>query len=106
MKPGGHFALRFPNAQRPFGLAPQFGDPTHRTALSRSAFEQLIQGTSLEIVRYRGSFRIGGGGPLKRSARFTRWALQGLIARVLNFVYAQNIPWDPVVVLVLRRRCP
>jgi 2-polyprenyl-3-methyl-5-hydroxy-6-metoxy-1,4-benzoquinol methylase len=103
LKPGGHFALRFPNAQSPFGLAPQFGDPTHRTALSRSAFEPMIQGTTFEVVRYRGSFRIGGGGPLKRLARAARSALQGLIARTLNFVYAQSIPWDPVVVLVLRK---
>ena len=42
LKPGGHLVLRFPNAQSPFGLAPQNGDPTHKTALSRSAFEPLI----------------------------------------------------------------
>jgi len=104
LKPGGHLALRFPNAQSPFGLAPQHGDPTHKTALSRSIFEQLIQGMSFEIVRYQGSFRIGGGGPLKSLARFVRSVLQRLIARSLNFVYAQDIPWDAVVVLVLRKR--
>jgi 2-polyprenyl-3-methyl-5-hydroxy-6-metoxy-1,4-benzoquinol methylase len=103
LRPDGHLALRFPNAQSPFGLAAQFGDPTHKTALSRSAFEQLMHGTSFEVVRYQGSYRIGGGTLLKRMARATRSGLQRLIARTLNFIYAQNIPWDPVVVLVLRK---
>jgi 2-polyprenyl-3-methyl-5-hydroxy-6-metoxy-1,4-benzoquinol methylase len=104
LKPGGHLALRFPNAQSPFGLAPQFGDPTHKTALSRSAFEQLIQGTRFEIVHYQGSYRIGGGTLLERTARALRSGLQRLLGGVLNLIYAQNIPWDPVVVLVLRKR--
>ena len=47
LKPGGHLVLRFPNAQSPFGLAPQNGDMTHKTALSRSVFEQLISGNEL-----------------------------------------------------------
>jgi len=62
MKPGGHLLMRFPNAQSPFGLAPQNGDPTHKSALSRDVFELLVQKTGFEIVRYGGSYRIGGGG--------------------------------------------
>lgn len=104
LKPGGHLILRFPNAQSPFGLAPQNGDPTHKTGLSRSAFEQLIQGTSFEIVRYAPSFRIGGGGLATRLVRRLRYAARDLIGGLLNAIYAQDIPWDPVVVLVLRKR--
>ena len=103
LKPGGHLLLRFPNAQSPFGLAPQFGDPTHRVGLSRGVFEQLIQGSSFEIVRYGGSARAPGRGIVTRVVRLIRYALQGAIARLLNAIYAQNIPWDAVVVLVLRR---
>ncbi len=103
LKPGGHLLLRFPNAQSPFGLAPQNGDPTHKTALSRSVFEQLIQGTSFAIVRYTPSYRIGGGGLAKRLVRRLRYGARDLIGGLLNAVYAQDIPWDPVVVLVLRK---
>ena len=103
LKPGGHLILRFPNAQSPFGLAPQNGDPTHVTALSRSAFEQLTQPLALEIVSYEASFRITGGGLVRSLMRRLRYIGRDLIAGLLNFVYAQNIPWDPVVVLVLRK---
>lgn len=103
LKPGGYLILRFPNAQSPFGLAPQFGDPTHKSALSRSAFEQLIQGTSFKIERYAGSHVVGGGGLARSLARFARRSARKLIGHTLNAVYAQDIPWDPVVTLVIRR---
>lgn len=106
LKPGGHLILRFPNAQSPFGLAPQNGDPTHKSQLSRSVFEQLIQGSSFAVVRYAPSYRIGGGPFLKRMVRAVRYALRSLISAVLNFIYAQEIPWDPVVVLVMRKVAP
>jgi SAM-dependent methyltransferase len=107
LKPGGHLVLRFPNAQSPFGLAPQYGDPTHKTALSRGAFEQLIQGIPLNVVRYAPSFRLRAGGSVKRRlGRALRYALRDLIGRTLNAIYAQDIPWDPVVVLVLQKAQP
>lgn len=104
MKPGGHLLLRFPNAQSPFGLAPQNGDPTHKSALSRDVFELLVRKTSFEIVRYSGSFRIGGGGLMRSLARRLRILLRAIIATTLNFAYATKIPYDPVVVIVLRLR--
>lgn len=103
LRPGGHVILRFPNAQSPFGLAPQNGDPTHRSPLSRGVFEQLIQPLSLEIIRYDASFRITGGGIARGFVRRLRYLGRDLIAGLLNFIYSQNIPWDPVVVLVLRK---
>lgn len=104
LKPGGHIILRFPNAQSPFGLAPQNGDPTHKSALSRSVFEPLIQGTSFAVVRYAPSYRIASGSLPRRAARAIRHALRSLVSATLNFIYAQDIPWDPVVVLVLRKK--
>ena len=104
LKPGGHLVLRFPNAQSPFGLAPQNGDPTHKSALSRSAIEPLIQATSFAIVRYAPSYRIGRGGLAKWLARRLRYIARDLISGLLNAIYAQNIPWDSVVVLVLRKK--
>jgi hypothetical protein len=95
--------MRFPNSQSPFGLAPQNGDPTHKTALSRSIFEQLIQGTAFEIVRYAPSFRVRRGSVGKRLGILLRSAARDLISCSLNAIYAQDIPWDPVVVLVLRK---
>jgi 2-polyprenyl-3-methyl-5-hydroxy-6-metoxy-1,4-benzoquinol methylase len=103
LKPGGHLVLRFPNAQSPFGLPPQNGDPTHRSALSRSVFEQLCQTIPFEFVRYAPSYRTPGKGIAKRLVRGLRGAMRDGISRLLNFVYASNIPWDSVVVLVLRK---
>jgi 2-polyprenyl-3-methyl-5-hydroxy-6-metoxy-1,4-benzoquinol methylase len=103
LRPEGRVFLRFPNAQSPFGLASQNGDPTHKTGLSRSVFEQLLVTTSLEIVDYAPSYRIRGGSLPKRAVRLTRALLRRAIAASLNFIYTQNIPWDPVVVLVLKK---
>lgn len=103
LKPGGHLVLRFPNAQSPFGLPPQNGDPTHRSALSRSVFEQLCQSIPFDFVRYGPSYRPQGKGIVKRIARGLRGALRDGISMLLNFIYASNIPWDSVVVLVLRK---
>lgn len=104
LKPGGYLLLRFPNAQSPFGLAPQHGDPTHRTALSRSLFEQLIQGSSLEIVRYGHQFRAKGRSPGVFLVRMVRHLLRDAISLCLNFIYATRIPYDPVAVIVMRKR--
>ena len=104
LKPGGHLVLRFPNAQSPFGLAPQNGDPTHKSALSRSIIEHLTTGGPLEVVRYAAPFRITGGGIAKRFARRLRYIARDIIAVTLNAIYTQSIPWDPVVVIVLRKK--
>ena len=104
LKNGGHLVLRFPNAQSPFGLAPQYGDPTHRSGLSRSAIEQLSQGTGLDVVRYGHAYRVFHASVSVRAARLLRAVLREIVGRVLGFVYATDIPWDPVVVLVMRKR--
>ena len=103
LRPGGRLVLRFPNGQSPFGLQPQMGDPTHKVALSRSVMELLIAGHSFKIVRYGPSYVHGGHGMGKRLARSVRAILRGLISQTLNFIYATNIPYDPVVVIVLER---
>lgn len=103
LKPGGRLALRFPNGQSPFGLAPQYGDPTHRLALSRPVIEYYLHGAPFEVVRYCGVYRIGGGGLRRRLGRAARGLLQDAIAHVLRAVYMQDIPFDPVVMLILSR---
>jgi len=104
LKPGGHLVMRFPNAQSPFGLAPQNGDPTHRSQLSRGVFEQLLQGRGLEIVRYGHQFRARGRTPAIFIARLMRHLLRDLISACLNAIYTTRIPYDAVVTLVLRKR--
>lgn len=103
LKPGGSLLMRFPNAQSPFGLAPQHGDPTHRCYLSRSVFEQLTQGSRFEIVRYDHQFRAKGRGPAAVLVRLVRHGLRDLISACLNFIYATRLPYDAVVVIVLRK---
>lgn len=106
LKSEGHLILRFPNAQSPFGLAPQHGDPTHKSALSRNSFEQLTYGMNLKIVRYAPSFRARGGPMTERLVRAIRYAVRDLIGATLNAVYAQSIPWDSVVTLVMQKSSP
>lgn len=101
--PGGHLLLRFPNAQSPFGMAPQFGDPTHKIGLSRSAFELIVGERAFEFVRYAGSARIGGGGVPRALKRRLRHGLQSTLNATLRFIYATDIPYDPVAVLLLRK---
>ncbi|NNE23910.1 MAG: class I SAM-dependent methyltransferase [Rhizobiales bacterium] len=103
LSPGGHLIMRFPNAQSPFGLAPQFGDATHKSALSRSIIEQLVQTMNLEVVRYGPSFRVAGSGLGNRIGRRVRWLMRDAVSGLLNAIYVQNIPWDPVVTLVLQK---
>jgi len=103
LKTGGHLLMRFPNAQSPFGLVPQHGDPTHRSYLSKSVFEQLIQQTSFEVVRYDREYRARGRTPATYLARLVRGVLRDAISFCLNLIYATRIPYDAVVVLVLRK---
>lgn len=105
LKPGGRLLLRFPNAQSPFGLKPQAGDPTHKSELSLAVFQLLLMGRSYDVVRYGASY-FHRGRPLtliwlKRSIRR---ALQKSINRLLGFIYASGIPYEPVVVIVLEKK--
>lgn len=101
LKPGGFAVLRFPNGQSPFGLGPQNGDVTHKTALSKDKLEQLCQGTGLKTLRYGGSYVTKGRWGVTRIARAMRSTAQGSIGAVLNAVFGTAIPWDAVVVLVM-----
>ena len=103
LRPQGHVILRFPNGQSPFGLAPQNADPTHKTALSLAKLEPLILRLSFEVVRYGPAYRTPGRGLVVRVVRKIRYLLRDRLAGILNLVYAQAIPWDPVVTLVLRK---
>ncbi len=104
LKPGGRLILRFPNAQSPFGLPPQNGDITHKSRLSLSTFEQILDHDAFAIDRYGPPFRFLGTGLRTMLTRRLRGAAQATISALLNAVYSQDIPWHPVVVLVLRRQ--
>lgn len=102
LRPNGACVLRFPNAQSPFGLAPQFGDPTHLTGLSRGVIEPLIAPLPLRVARYGNAYRNRGVG-LKAVVRTARYCVRDLTTGILGWAYAQKIPWDPVATLVLRK---
>jgi 2-polyprenyl-3-methyl-5-hydroxy-6-metoxy-1,4-benzoquinol methylase len=103
LRVGGHIILRFPNGQSPFGLLCQNGDPTHRSALSRRVIEQLVYGSRLETVRYAPAYRIKYGPLPTRIVRFLRYTARSMISMLLNGIYGEAIPWDPVVVLVMKK---
>lgn len=104
LRTNGNLVLRFPNAQSPFGLEPQMGDPTHRSPLSRSVLELLLGGSSFTVRRYSGSYRYAGRRLSRRwLKRKVRFAFQEAVSAALRLVYATCIPYDPVVVIVLVR---
>lgn len=104
LKPGGRLLLRFPNAQSPFGLKHQAGDPTHRSELSESVIRLMITRRPFEVIRYAGS-HLYRGKPLSLVwvKRSVRRLMQKAIGSVLRFVYASGIPYDPVVVIVMEK---
>ena len=106
LKAGGHLIMRFPNGQSPFGLAPQHGDPTHKTALSLAKLEPLLQRTGFKVVRYGAAYSAPGRGGGKRLVRALRKILRKGLSTVFNFAYAQATVWDPVVTLVLCKSPP
>ncbi len=101
LKLGGKILLRFPNAQSPFGLASQYGDPTHQTSLSGCALEHLLQGSALELVRYEHSFRSKGRTWSVIFVRFLRYSLRNIISKCINFIYATKIHYDSNSVAVI-----
>lgn len=103
LKNGGHLLLRFPNAQSPFGLVPQNGDPTHKSMLSLGALEPSIARFPFEIVEYRAAFTPLGGSLRVSIVRMIRRWTRKAISKFLNFTFATQIPYDPVVVLILRK---
>lgn len=106
LKNGGHLIMRFPNGQSPFGLVKQHGDPTHRSYLSRAVIERLVQGGRLTTARYGHEFRVLGRTPFAFITRLLRNAVKDLISIGLNAVYSTKIPYDAVVVLVLKKQGP
>jgi len=103
LKPNGHLLLRFPNAQSPFGLAPQFGDSTHCSFLSKSVIEQMLHGTTFKIVRYGHPYRARGRGPARMMVRFVRNMLKDAISATLNAIYNTEMSYDPVLTIVMRK---
>lgn len=103
LKPRGRLLLRFPNAQSPFGLAPQYADITHMTPLSGEIMRQLCAGTRLSVAADRPIYPSLGIGLPRQAARVLRHGLQRLIDGFFSFVYAAPMKLAPVVVVELRK---
>ena len=103
LRTGGHLLLRFPNSQSPFGLFPQCGDPTHLSFLSKSIFESLLARRNMVIVRYGHEYRARGRRLRTIVARRARAICRDMISWALNFIYSTDIPYDPVVVIRIKK---
>jgi 2-polyprenyl-3-methyl-5-hydroxy-6-metoxy-1,4-benzoquinol methylase len=104
LKPGGRLLLRFPNAQSPFGLQPQAGDPTHKSQLSLSVLNLMNVSRPFRVTRYAAS-HLYLGKPMTPVwfKRVTRRGMQKALNGFLSFVYASGIPYEPVVVIVMEK---
>jgi 2-polyprenyl-3-methyl-5-hydroxy-6-metoxy-1,4-benzoquinol methylase len=104
LRSGGRMILRFPNAQSPFGLMPQAGDPTHKSQLCLSVLELMIVNQPYRVVRYASSYMyLGKWMTPVWFKRIIRRSLQKATSAILNFIYAASIPYEPVVVIVLEK---
>lgn len=103
LRPGGVLVLRYPNGQSPFGLDPQHADATHVIALSRAKIEQYAAGTGLRTIRYGATARVASGSVPRDAVRMLRYALRGIHARLIRFIYATDVELAPVVTQVLTR---
>ena len=77
LNPGGRIIIRVPNASSPWGLQHQYGDLTHCTGYTPSAFKQLAEAADLAFlgampVRFGSRRRIITD---KLVERFLTWAL-------------------------------
>lgn len=104
LRPGGYLIARFPNGQSPFGLVPQNGDLTHRTALSLSCLQQILPEGRFEVIRYSGAAANYGHFGTHHLIRRLRRLLQRAICGFLGLVFGFGVPLDPVVVVVLRKK--
>lgn len=103
LAPGGRLLARFPNAASPFGAINQFGDITHKTALSGQSFTQLaaVAGFKTMLVAnaawtWRGNSLAGS--ILKPLALVARRCIE----LVLGFVYfGKLVPLDPEVTVIV-----
>lgn len=103
LRPGGLLVLRYPNGQSPFGLDPLHADATHVVALSRAKIEQYAAGTGLRTIRYGATARVRSGSIARDAVRMLRYALRGLHARMIRFIYATDVELAPVVTQVMVR---
>ncbi|HHK75086.1 MAG TPA: hypothetical protein ENJ57_07965 [Rhizobiales bacterium] len=90
LKAGGHLVLRFPNGQSPFGLAPQNGDPTHKTALSLAKLEPLLLNSSWQVMRYGPAFQPLGHSPTRLLVRLARRLLRKFLSGALTSYMART----------------
>jgi SAM-dependent methyltransferase len=103
--PGGRLLARFPNAASPFGAINQFGDITHKTALSGQSFTQLAAVAGFKTVlvanaawTWRGNSLFGS--ILKPLALVARRCIEV----VLGFIYfGRLVPLDPEITVIVER---
>lgn len=104
LRSGGRLLLRFPNAQSPFGLKPQAGDPTHKSQLSLSVLSLMIVSHPFRVVRYSSAhLYLGKWMTPVWFKRLVRRVFQKVMNGIFNFIYASGIPYEPVVVIVLEK---
>jgi SAM-dependent methyltransferase len=101
--PGGRLLARFPNAASPFGAINQFGDITHRTALSGQSFTQLAAVAGFKTVLVANAAWTWRGNSLAGSIlKPLALAARRCIELVLGFVYfGRLVPLDPEVTVIV-----
>jgi len=102
----GRLVARFPNMASPFGLANQYGDATHVTALSAGSFTQLARLAGLEPVRIaNGATVLRGNSGIRALLKPLSLLVRKLIEISFGFAYYGSvIPLGPSVVVVLRKK--
>lgn len=89
LRGGGRIVIRTPNAGSPLGLANQYGDPTHVTAVTSTKLHFWAEAVGLEVL-YSGRdlYPVYNGRLSKLPSRFLKLALSALIEKIFRFVFA------------------
>jgi len=100
----GRVLARFPNATSPFGAITQYGDITHRTALSGESFAQLAHVAGFDAISttnsawlWRGNSRLKS--LIKPFSILVRRACEGIFGFAY---YGRLVPLDPSITVILR----
>ncbi|MFQ5466616.1 MAG: SAM-dependent methyltransferase [Kiloniellaceae bacterium] len=100
LAPNGVICARFPNGGSPFGRVHQYGDVTHRTALTGLSVDQLARTAGLGVTGvFNAAQALGLMGSRARLLRCVASLIEHCLGRLY---YGGRVPLDPNLVVHIR----
>jgi 2-polyprenyl-3-methyl-5-hydroxy-6-metoxy-1,4-benzoquinol methylase len=103
LRPNGLLVARFPNGRSPLGRNHQYADHTHRSVLSDSVIQQIIQGLPLHLERKSDGYYLYTPKSLKDVALSVKCVLQKGIGFAVQKIYNIDTPIGPNLIVHIRK---